>query len=174
MKNKMGIILVLMGFVLAGTLNAQNNVVRNIETASISGKLALDDNGVIVVQNEDQSCYAVGFHYLIGFVDGLKEGSDVTLEGYWLPVAVGSEQQYFMVSALTFNGKRYQLRVPYTNLGGWRMNQGLRFHRDMNYWQHHRGMRYDRNSRPWQNNNNDRQNNRGRNNYQQNNNRGRW
>lgn len=154
-------ILALIGLVLAGTLNAQT-IRRTVETTAISGKLALAD-GVIVVQNGDQICRAFGFHYLIGFVDGLKEGADVTLEGYYAPFASDFEYQYFIATALVFNGKTYQLRVPYNN-GGMGFNRDMGYNRNMNPWQYHREMPFHRNMP--RRNYGDR--------YYQMNNRGRW
>jgi hypothetical protein len=70
-------IIVVLGLVLAGTLSAQV-FAPTVEKRTISGTLAVA-NGQIAVQTEDQTYYAYGFQHLINFVDGLKEGSNVTL-----------------------------------------------------------------------------------------------
>ncbi|MDR2759608.1 MAG: hypothetical protein LBB78_09535, partial [Spirochaetaceae bacterium] len=46
---------------------------------------------------------------LIGFVDGLKEGASVTLEGYEFPVPADAEYRYLRVFRLNFNGKDYEV-----------------------------------------------------------------
>lgn len=141
-------IIAVMGLVLAGMLNAQD-IRTQVETTTISGKLVLE-NGLIAVQNGEKTYFAFGFHHLIGFIDGLKEGADVTLEGYHMPVTADSENQYFMSTKLTVNGKSYDLQTPYGQ-------RGMGFQRDMNSWQNDRGPMLHRNTFPrhhdenWQN-----------------------
>jgi hypothetical protein len=49
---------------------------------------------------------------LFGFVDGLKEGAEVTLAGYAIDIPVAPEYKYFLVDKLTFNGKEYADLLP--------------------------------------------------------------
>jgi hypothetical protein len=49
----------------------------------------------------------VGLGQLIGFVDGLKEGAQVTLEGYVFTPQRDTKIRFFRVGKLTFNGKEY-------------------------------------------------------------------
>ena len=121
MKKKIAILLVT-GLVFAGTLSAQTMnrqpqpQVQPQEISTISGKLALV-NGAIAVQNGNQTYYVHGFQHLIGFIDGLKEGATVTLEGYGFPIPEAPEYQHFFSTKLTFNGKTYELKAPH-NRGG--------------------------------------------------------
>jgi hypothetical protein len=141
-------IILMMSIVLIGTLSAQNIVRTNVETTTISGKLALV-NGLIAVQNGDETYFALGFHHLINFIDGLKEGAEVTLEGYLMPVTLDAENQYFMSTKLTLNGKSYELQTPN---GHPYMQWG--FQNNMNPWQNNRDQMLRRNTDQWQNNRN--------------------
>jgi hypothetical protein len=84
----------------------------NTETSTITGKLELI-NGTIAVKNDDTVYYIAGLGRLIGFVDGLKEGAEVSLEGWTIGAPGTPEYQRFLVSKLTLNGKEY------TDLSPW-------------------------------------------------------
>jgi uncharacterized protein YdeI (BOF family) len=137
---KIAIIAVMCVF-FAGALSAQD-VRANVETTTISGKLAVA-NGLIALQSGEQLYYVHGFQHLINFIDGLKEGAEVTLEGYIVPFQNDSETLHFMATKLTMNGKSYDLQTPYGNRG-MGFNRGTRFNRNMECWnddsdwQHHR------------------------------------
>jgi hypothetical protein len=84
---------------------------RDAETTTITGKLELI-NGNIALKNGDTVFYITGLGRLIGFVDGLKEGAEVRLEG-WVFAAPGNpETRGFLVSKLTINGKEYDNLLP--------------------------------------------------------------
>jgi hypothetical protein len=84
---------------------------QNVETSTITGKLELI-NGNIAVKNGDTVYYTVGLDRLIGFVDGLKEGAEVSLEGWSFAASRDLEYRRFLVSKLTFNGKEYSNLLP--------------------------------------------------------------
>lgn len=68
------------------------------------GRIALQANGV--------TYYAGGLNRYVGFIDGLKEGARVTLEG---PAAVNPQDEkskFLRVSKLTINGKTFDLVPP--------------------------------------------------------------
>jgi hypothetical protein len=44
---------------------------------------------------------------LFGFVDGLKEGAPVKLDGYAADIPIAPEYKFFLVEKLTLNGKEY-------------------------------------------------------------------
>lgn len=108
MTKKIAVISVIIGLVIAGTLSAQGIVGADVETLTISGKLAVA-NGVITVQTGEKTYYAHGFQHLIGFVDGLKEGAEVTLEGFVPPTFRNIDYPNFFALKMTLNGKSYEL-----------------------------------------------------------------
>jgi hypothetical protein len=84
---------------------------QNAETSTITGKLELI-NGNIAVKNGDTVYYPIGLDRLIGFVDGLKEGAEVSLEGWSFGASRDTEYRRFLVSKLTLNGKEYSDLLP--------------------------------------------------------------
>ena len=77
-------------------------------TVKIEGKLALI-NGEIGVQVKDKTYYLEMPMYLFGFIDGLKEGAQVKLEGYEYSDNRTPGYSYLGVTKLSFNGKDYDL-----------------------------------------------------------------
>lgn len=77
------------------------------EPVTVSGKLALS-NGHIAVQSGDTTYYVMGLQRLIGFVDGLKEGAQVSLEGFIREIK-NSNAKVMHASKLTIAGKTYDL-----------------------------------------------------------------
>jgi hypothetical protein len=116
------LIIVAAGLLAAGSLSAQawggrgNPVpgtypqaeLQAAETVKVDGKLALI-NGMIAVKSGTSTYYIGGLQGLIGFVDGLKEGAQVKLEGYAFAIPAAPEYQHLRVTKLTFNGKDYDL-----------------------------------------------------------------
>ncbi len=128
------VIIAMMGLVLAATLSAQNTQRTAAETLSISGTLAVE-NGLIALKTENQTYYTHGFQHLINFVDGLKEGAALTLEGYVLPYQRDPEYLHFMSTKLIINGKSYELQTPYGNRGmAFNGDWGYRQNRDCPYY----------------------------------------
>jgi hypothetical protein len=142
MKKKTAIV-IMMILLIAGTLSAQV-VQQTVETTTISGKLSIL-NSLIAVETENQTYYVHGFQHLINFVDGLKEGASVSLEGYVLPYQNDKENLHFVSTNLTLNGKSYDLQTPYGN-------RGMRFDNDTSPWQNRGDMRMHRNNDSWQRN----------------------
>jgi hypothetical protein len=81
-------------------------------TQVASGKLAFV-KGRIALQSGGATYYIRGIDRLIGFVDGLTEGAEASLEGYAFAIpqsAQGAAVEYmFHAVKLTFNGKEYDL-----------------------------------------------------------------
>ena len=75
---------------------------------TVSGNLAVID-ARIGLKSGDNTYYVMGIDRLIGFVDGLKEGAPVTLEGYEFPLPAAPEYRYLRVLKLSFNGKDYEV-----------------------------------------------------------------
>lgn len=84
---------------------------------TITGDLSLVQ-GTIAIQKDGITYFISGLRHLVGFVDGLKEGATVTLEGYASPVRQGISVM-FRATKLTFGTKDYELASPY--LGGEQM-----------------------------------------------------
>ena len=74
-------------------------------------------NGQIAVKNGEITYYVRGLDRLFGFVDGLKEGVAVTLEGYAGDIPVAPEYKYFLTEKLNFNGKEYAGLLPGRRMG---------------------------------------------------------
>lgn len=112
------LIIVAAGLIAAASLSAHAfgpgvgplalNQTQNLQTVKVDGKLALV-NGMIAVQSGGKTYYVGGLNRLIGFIDGLKEGSSVKLEGYALALPGAPEYLHLQVTKLTFNGKDYDL-----------------------------------------------------------------
>ena len=110
------LVLVLSGLILAGTLSAQAatgsvtpaTVAQTATITKVEGKLALV-NGIIAIQVKDMTYYLGGLERLIGFIDGLKEGATVKVEGYVQTLPAAPEYAHMRLTKLTFNGKDYDL-----------------------------------------------------------------
>jgi hypothetical protein len=108
---------------LAGTLFAQNRGTPGAgnreapATLTVSGTLELI-NGNIGLKEGDAAYYVFGLDRLIGFVDGLKEGAAVTLEGRAFPAPRQPNFKVLVVSKLSFNGKDYEGLAPFFGNGG--------------------------------------------------------
>ncbi|GHV28366.1 hypothetical protein AGMMS4952_11830 [Spirochaetia bacterium] len=78
------------------------------ETVAINGNLQLVEGHIAVVA-DGKTYFVNGFHHLIGFIDGLKEGAAVRLEGSATPVPLNSSARFLRATKLTINGKTYDL-----------------------------------------------------------------
>jgi hypothetical protein len=113
---KRSILLVILGLLAAAGLFAQSEsggtggsrTPREPPTAvTVSGNLALV-NGRIGLTSGGSTYYVTGIGRLIGFVEGLKEGAPVTLEGYEFPLPAAPEYRLLRVLKLSINGKDYE------------------------------------------------------------------
>jgi hypothetical protein len=79
------------------------------EQLTLTGTLGLSQ-GAIVLNSGDQTWYVPGLLRYTGFIEGLKEGAAVTLEGLGRKNAgSGADSGVLWVSKLTLNGKDYDL-----------------------------------------------------------------
>jgi len=78
---------------------------------TVSGELTWVDGRIAVVAGQ-KTYYPAGIQSLIGFVEGLKEGAVVTLEGN-AQAASGRDADVYRlwVTKLTFKGKEYLLNL---------------------------------------------------------------
>lgn len=79
---------------------------------TISGTLGLSAGRISVV-SENTTYYVRGLERLVGFIDGLKEGAQVSLDGYAaVPTVEGQRGRLFHPVTLTLNGKEYEVGSP--------------------------------------------------------------
>jgi hypothetical protein len=93
------------GLIFAQSAKTQKT---NPEKTTISGALGIA-KGAIALKSGNDTYYVMGLNRFIGFIDGLKEGAQVTLEGYALTSPRNGEVKTFRVTKLTLNGKDYDL-----------------------------------------------------------------
>ncbi|MDR2102122.1 MAG: hypothetical protein LBP43_06085, partial [Treponema sp.] len=122
---KRGMYLIVMAMLIAGTLSAQTwgrgfgpgrrmpgpqrNRNEAPETVTVRGNLGFS-NGYISLEQDSITYYVLGLDRLIGFVEGLKEGAPVILEGtpFSPPGSQGDANiRFLLTDKLTFNGKEY-------------------------------------------------------------------
>jgi hypothetical protein len=78
-------------------------------TTTVNGALGLK-GGRIVLNSGDTSYYTRGLERFIGFIDGLKEGAQVVIEGYVSPPSrEGVTEKLLFPVKLTLNGKEYEV-----------------------------------------------------------------
>jgi hypothetical protein len=77
------------------------------EKIVINGALGIA-KGSIALKSGNDTYYVMGLNRFVGFIDGLKEGAQVSLEGYAFPLP-NNEGKGFKVAKLTLNGKDYDL-----------------------------------------------------------------
>ena len=78
------------------------------EKVTISGSLTVA-HGSPAVKSGDETYLITGIHRLLGFVDGLKEGAQVTIEGSTFTSRQDSGLKFLRPAKLTLNGKNYDL-----------------------------------------------------------------
>jgi hypothetical protein len=78
------------------------------QTVTVEGKLALI-NGMIGMKSGTKTYYLPTLGRLAGFVEGIKEGASVKVEGYAYPLAAAPEYVTLAVTKLTVGGKDYDL-----------------------------------------------------------------
>jgi hypothetical protein len=75
------------------------------QIVAVTGTLQLR-NGTIAVESNNSVYYVPSLERYIGFIDGLKEGATVTIEGY-------GDRAYLQPSKITLNGKSYDFSANY-------------------------------------------------------------
>jgi hypothetical protein len=101
------------------------------EEITISGNLTIAQ-GMIALIDKDTTYLIMGLNRHVGFIDGLKEGSAVTLQGYARPDPRDKNVKIMHVQKMSLNGKEYELAWPY-----WNGNQNRQYDRRHD----HRGRR---------------------------------
>ncbi|MDR2150158.1 MAG: hypothetical protein LBO67_04960 [Spirochaetaceae bacterium] len=94
------------------TLSTKNR----LEKTTITGDLQVVQ-GAIALKKEGITYFITGLRNLIGFVEGLKEGATVTLEGYALPTIRHKTSVLFRASKLIIGTKDYVLSSSWLGNG---------------------------------------------------------
>jgi hypothetical protein len=84
------------------------------EDVKVSGNLAIQ-RGMIAVESGGITYLTAGLNRFVGFIDGLKEGARVTLEGRALPVPQDENAKFIQVQKMTLDGKEYDLGISRHN-----------------------------------------------------------
>ena len=116
--------------------NMRDRFSRNAESATVSGNLTIV-KGRIAVKKDDVTYLTGGLNRFVGFIDGLKEGAAVTLEGKAVSVPQNEKLKFLMVEKMTLNGKEYDLAPPRPNAEqdrGNRKNHPMHPQRRHNGW----------------------------------------
>lgn len=95
-------------------------------TIKVEGKLELV-NGAFAVQSGKTTYYVPWVGRYVGFIDGLKEGTSVKIEGYATPLAAAPEYSMLAPTKFTVNGKDYDFSTQYQGYGygyGYGMHRG--------------------------------------------------
>ena len=115
---KRKILFVLLVVVLAATASAQgwerggrNPRLPAPETVTVSGSLIVA-HGFPALKSGDVTYIVGGINRLAGFVDGLKEGAQVIIEGIAMASPRSETFKFLRPMKLTLNGKVYDLALP--------------------------------------------------------------
>ena len=81
------------------------------ETVTVSGNLIVA-RGMPAIKSGDVTYLIGGISQLTGFVDGLKEGAQVSIEGSAMTHPRDSNVKVLRPSKLTFAGRTFDLAVP--------------------------------------------------------------
>jgi hypothetical protein len=79
-----------------------------LESVTVSGNLTLAQ-GKIAVAKDGITYLTSGLNRWVGFIDGLKEGAQVTLEGVSTVSPQDNRVRTLRVHKMTLNGKEYDL-----------------------------------------------------------------
>ena len=101
---------------------------------TVNGTLELND-GMILLKSGSATYLTRGLERLVGFIDGLKEGSQVTIEGYTSGPLDGETTNFdrkLRPVKLTHNGKNYE--VGFTALANQEWFNNPRMGRAISPW----------------------------------------
>ena len=117
----------------------------NAEKVTVSGNLTIA-NGMIALKSGDITYLTRGLGRYVGFIDGIKDGAAVSVEGLSFSPPDKSDVKFLRIEKLTIGGKDYDLaRTP----GQWQeMRQGGRNYGGGGGRNYGGGCPYYNNSRP--------------------------
>jgi uncharacterized protein YdeI (BOF family) len=113
---------------------------QSAEKTTVSGNLTLV-RGMIAIKKDDVTYFAGGLNRFTRFIDGLKDGAAVTLEGMAASFPQDEKFKFMIVQKLTLNGKEYDLAPLRPNVPNAKADRGNREHRRM-YQRNHHNRRY--------------------------------
>ena len=116
---KRSVLFILLAFGLAAIVLAQgtNNNSQNPrnrpapETVTVSGSLVVA-RGFPALKSGDVTYFVGGLNRLTGFIDGLKEGAQVTIEGQSFTNPRDNTVKFLRPTKMTLNGKSYDMAAP--------------------------------------------------------------
>ena len=93
-------------------------------TTTVNGTLGLS-GGRIVLRSGDTSYFVRGLERFVGFIDGLKEGAQATIEGYVSPPSLeGATERLLFPVKLTLDGKDYEVGPAFAEIRDWHRPAG--------------------------------------------------
>jgi len=118
------VLMCLLAAIIGGCIFAQSNT----PTTTIRGTLGLSGGRISVVSG-NITYYINGLSRFVGFIDGLKEGAQVSIDGYaTAPTIEGQSTRSFYPVTLTLNGKNYEVGSPSAgNMALGRNSKGIGF-----------------------------------------------
>ena len=87
------------------------------ETVTVTGSMVVA-RGMPALKSGEVTYFVSGISRLIGFVDGLREGAQVTVEGRSMANPRDETVKFLRVSKLTIGGRSYEITTPEFNFGG--------------------------------------------------------
>jgi hypothetical protein len=90
------------------------------EVVNVTGTLSVD-NGTIAMRQGGTTYYLRRLERFVGFIDGLKEGAEVTINGTAFGGKKDETRKLLLPATMTLNGKTYDLepRRAGWGEGGW-------------------------------------------------------
>ena len=82
-----------------------------VEQVSVTGNLTIIQ-GSLAVKSGDATYFVPGLMRYVGFIDSLKDGAQVRLEGSAVAVSEDAKTKKLSASKLTIGGKDYDLSRP--------------------------------------------------------------
>ena len=89
------------------------------ETVTVSGSLIVA-KGFPALKSGDVTYFVSGLNRLSGFIDGLKEGAQVTIEGQTIANPRDNTFKFLRPTKMTLNGKNYDMAAPIPPAGSFR------------------------------------------------------
>ena len=86
------------------------------EAVTVSGSMIVA-HGFPAVQSGNVTYLVRGISRLTGFVDGLNEGAQVTIEGRAMPISRDGNLKFLQPSNLTLSDRSYDLAMPWGRPG---------------------------------------------------------
>jgi hypothetical protein len=78
------------------------------EAVSVTGPLSIAE-GMIAIRQDDTTYYLRGIERFVGFIDGLKEGAEVTIQGVSFQRRNDNTRRVLVPATMTLNGKTYDI-----------------------------------------------------------------